>query len=600
MNPRCLLALLPLVLLGADWPKHPENYWVKQSPTDQQPAPLFSWEGSGAYDPSAKNGFTSAATTASRRASTCSPTICNGPLAAAISANLAARRLLHRRRQRLRCRQSPLRQLSRRLAGPRLPVEPRRQAEEPPLSGSTTPTPTPGPTCGPLPIARPLTSGEHIGGLNAGAAYDPAQRNHHLLRRAGIERRHQQPLFYDAYANKLDRIAAPARRVRATAWALRAIPRTIAWSSSAANTPVTRKRISSVYRTGKWEAHDLNPAQRQEGQDLLDHPPNGLRLAATMSASVSVRDDATSKHETWTLDVAKLHWTKMEPATEPEPSMSRIRNLDFSPEHNVFILDTNPAATKGKGAQIWTYRYKKAPPTEPPGRAADLEAVSGANQVTLTWSAVAGAKEYRVARAVTPEPWKLTFTKVVIVRGTSFEDRKVKRQNYVYTVQAVAEARRERRQSPRPLGTARVAQASRVGPRRRQGRSLLEQASGEGRGRLQRLSRPGNRAHGQKGEPKAWSDNDPEYAEPIPVEVSDITDIRKLNETPQAETVFTDEVDLAKPGPESKGYKYAVHAYIVRAVNKLGVESGPSPYALTIPSEPTNVLNREKRQYAPS
>ena len=41
-------------------------------------------------------------------------------------------------------------------------------------------------------------------------------------------------------------------------------------------------------------------------------------------------------------------------------------------------------------------------------------------------------------------------------------------------------------------------------------------------------------------------------------------------------------------------YRYAVHAYIVRAVNRLGVESGPSPYALTIPSEPMSVFNREK------
>jgi hypothetical protein len=41
-------------------------------------------------------------------------------------------------------------------------------------------------------------------------------------------------------------------------------------------------------------------------------------------------------------------------------------------------------------------------------------------------------------------------------------------------------------------------------------------------------------------------------------------------------------------------YKYAVYAYIVRAVNRLGIESGPSPYALTIPSEPTSVFNREK------
>jgi hypothetical protein len=61
---------------------------------------------------------------------------------------------------------------------------------------------------------------------------------------------------------------------------------------------------------------------------------------------------------------------------------------------------------------------------------------------------------------------------------------------------------------------------------------------------------------------------------------------------------MTDRVLLTKPGPESKDYKYAVHAYFVRAVNRLGVESGPSPYALTIPAEPSNVLNREQGNVA--
>jgi hypothetical protein len=76
--------------------------------------------------------------------------------------------------------------------------------------------------------------------------------------------------------------------------------------------------------------------------------------------------------------------------------------------------------------------------------------------------------------------------------------------------------------------------------------------------------------------------------------VTDITGIRKLNDALLTGLSFTDRVDLSKPLPESKGYKHAVYAYLVRAVNRLGVESGPSPYELTIPSEPTSVLNREK------
>jgi hypothetical protein len=99
----------------------------------------------------------------------------------------------------------------------------------------------------------------------------------------------------------------------------------------------------------------------------------------------------------------------------------------------------------------------------------------------------------------------------------------------------------------------------------------------------------------KKGSPGAWKDNDPEYAEPQIVSIRDLTNIAKLNPSPVASTSFIDTtVDLSKKGPESGDYKYAVYAYIVRAVNRLGTESGPSPYALTIPSEPENVLLREK------
>ena len=53
-------------------------------------------------------------------------------------------------------------------------------------------------------------------------------------------------------------------------------------------------------------------------------------------------------------------------------------------------------------------------------------------------------------------------------------------------------------------------------------------------------------------------------------------------------------VDLTRKGPESADHRYSVYAYIVRAVNRLGTESGPSGYSLTIPAEPENVLLREK------
>jgi hypothetical protein len=87
---------------------------------------------------------------------------------------------------------------------------------------------------------------------------------------------------------------------------------------------------------------------------------------------------------------------------------------------------------------------------------------------------------------------------------------------------------------------------------------------------------------------------------------------QRLTDQPLPATRFVDRVDLTKPqtiagqplwerrfskeelDPEGQAYPWAVYAYRVRAVNALGVESGPSPYFLTIPSAPQWVFSRER------
>jgi len=84
-----------------------------------------------------------------------------------------------------------------------------------------------------------------------------------------------------------------------------------------------------------------------------------------------------------------------------------------------------------------------------------------------------------------------------------------------------------------------------------------------------------------------------------------------LTPAPVKETVFVDPVELRVPqkvegtptwenrlssehvDPDGKPYRFAVFAYRIRAVNALGVESGPSPYFLTIPSSPEWVFSKQ-------
>jgi hypothetical protein len=285
----------------------------------------------------------------------------------------------------------------------------------------------------------------------------------------------------------------------------------------------------------------------------------------------------------------------MNPPAEPDPSMSRSRNLGYSAEHNVFLLELMPKG--GKEPQVWTYRYRKAAPDRRPAPPADVDVVTAPGRATVTWSAgPAGVKEYRVLRAEGSEPWRLKFEQVGAVRGTTFEDRGLAAGKvYHYRVQAVAADGTEglagfrARTRPRVLsgpmvsvlGKDKVALAWKAHP----ARDVAGYNVYRGLASVRTVT---------KGTPTAWKDNDPEYAEPLPVEVRDITGVRKLNDRPLAGTSFTDPVDLTQKGPESGEYRYAVYAYLVTAVNRLGTESGPSPYALTIPSAPANVLNREK------
>ena len=79
--------------------------------------------------------------------------------------------------------------------------------------------------------------------------------------------------------------------------------------------------------------------------------------------------------------------------------------------------------------------------------------------------------------------------------------------------------------------------------------------------------------------------------------VTDITDLRKLNDTPVAGTEFVDTgVDLAARHGGRRLPVGGVRAS--RAVNRLGTSSGPSPYALTIPAEPQHVMLREREGIA--
>jgi hypothetical protein len=582
---------------GPQWADHSENSWVRQNPRPEKPAPPFGWEGSASFDPLRRRwihfgghdgipqGFalftydleTGAWT--QQFANTSPPGVCC--VDGASTFDIANRRFVRFPGASLGHGYQWSRGVKLKSSAVWL-YDP---------AGNTWTNMRP-------PPYRPFLAREGLGSLNAAATYDP---NHELALVFGGQGSGggTNNLFaYDVYANRLYRLPAAnppsPRDGMGLAYDAGNDCLVIFGSQYASDEQTWIYR----YATGRWEAHALEP-----------HPPGKKlgtyatipRMAYDSLHGVCLcvtRDSNSGKHETWAFDAGKLRWTKMNPATEAAASMSRSRNLDFSAAHNVFILETSSQEGRGKAPEIWTYRYSKAPAEVRPAPPTDLRVVTDRSSAKLTWTASPSpVRAYHVYRADAEEPWRTRFEKVADVDGTAFTDNGLAAGKvYSYIVRALGADGRESRPTLRVRTQPRVLSGPVV--------SVLTPAKVDVRwDRHPAADIVGYNVYRgnavmravKKGTLQAWRDNDPEYAEPLPVELRDLTGLRKLNDHPLSGTTFTDtQVRVRAPDHDPAGYKYQVFAYLIKAVNRLGTESGPSPYALTIPSTPVNVLCRER------
>ncbi|CAN5310147.1 hypothetical protein BH10PLA2_BH10PLA2_26480 [soil metagenome] len=590
------LICLMLTATGADWADHPENKWVKHSSTPTAPVPHFGWEGGGDYDPvhrlwihhaghdGVPQGFhlfcydIDTGTWQQRFPNTSPPGAC-----CVDGAHVYDR--AHARYVRF-----PGASLGHGYQWSR-GVKLKNSAVwlyDVAANSWTNMRPPP---------YKPFSPKEGLGYLNGGAVYDP---NHELALSFGGQDNagDTNNLFaYDAYTNALHRLPA----------ATRPSPRDgmgMCYDSKKDCLVLFGSQYNDdeqtwIYRldSGRWEAHVLNP-----------HPPGKKlgtystipRLAYDSRNGIClglVWDTNKGTHETWALDVKNLRWTKLNPAVEPDPSMSRSRNLAYSPELNAFLLETSSQAGKGNDPQIWSFRYRTPPADAVPPPPENVELVTAANKITLNWSpGSSSVKEHAIYRARAIEPWKAKFDKIAAVSGQQFEDTSAEPgSDLLYYICAIGNnglmsrpsvrAHTQPRVSLKPVVSVLAADKVQVNWKAHPAADVVGYNLYRGLVTVRTV---------KKGTPAPWKDNNPEYDAPIPAEVRDITDIQKLNASAITGTSFSDnQVSLSKNAVKEGDFKYHVFAYIVRAVNRLGVESGPSPYALTIPAEPEHVFNRE-------
>jgi hypothetical protein len=576
-----------VVLLGsageprADWESHPENVWVRQSPRDGRPVPKFGWEGSGAYDPARRtwihqgghDGIPQGFAQFTFNVDTGAWEQVFAPNSPPGSCCVDGANVYDTANGRfVRFPGAALGhgwQWSRKVKMKGSPVW---------LFDPETRTWT---NMRPPPYKEPEKYSKTIpGSLNAGATYDPV---HEVALTFGGQTGGggTNSLFaYDAYSNTLERLQGKGPPEPRDGHGIAYDEMNdclVLFGSQYGN---DEKTWIYTYEKNAWEGLDLDPhPPGKKGKTYSTIPKmaydstNGVSLCLTW-------DDATGQHQTWIFDGAARKWTAMKPATEPDTSMSRSRNLVYAPDLNVFILEL---VGKDRGPEIWTYRYKKG--SRPKGSVSNLEVVTqGGKTATLSWTGPGKAKVYR---AQAEKPWEAKYAVIGSTEEPRFVDSGLEAgKTYFYRVNRSATVRTQPRVLIKPVVSVIAADKIEVGWNAHPAKDIAGYNLYRGLVTVATV---------KKGTPGAWKDNDPEYPDPQIVSVRDITGLTKLNEAPLTKTSFTDTgVDLTKKGPESGDYKFAVHAYIVRAVNHLNVESGPSPYALTIPSEPENVLCREK------
>jgi hypothetical protein len=438
-----------------------------------------------------------------------------------------------------------------------------------------------------------------VGGLNSGAVYVP---NHEIVLSFGGQGNSggKNTLFaYDAHANSFHHIKAtnppPARDGMGMAYDVKHYKLVMFGSQYSPD----EKTWLYDLETNKWEGLALDPhppavkATKEYSTipRMAYDPVNGVILCVAWLGDRG--------HETWMFDTGKREWKQLSPKTEPDPSKSRSRNLGYDAARNVFILETSGA--KSNRPEIWTYRYKNAKPNTLLTAPTDLTVVTEAGgKAKLSWKPVAGAKRYEIYCTTPKFAWESTGGVLV---GTStesnFEDKGLDAGTvYYYSVGVIGKdgafsvssrARTQPKVLPQPVVSVLAKNKIEVTWSKHSASDVLGYNVYRGVVQVRTVA---------EGTPGAWKDNDPKYDEPQVVQVRDITQLKKLNDKPLTTTALTDTIDLSEKGKESGEYKYAVYAYVVRSVNQLGTESGPSPYALTIPTEPLNVLCREDGEVA--
>jgi fibronectin type 3 domain-containing protein len=265
---------------------------------------------------------------------------------------------------------------------------------------------------------------------------------------------------------------------------------------------------------------------------------------------------------------------------------------------------------------MWTYCFKPAGPglqklLQPP---TDLQVTTTANSAKMTWkpSTYQRATQYIVYRGTGKYPWTVNYQKIASVKAneTVYHDKRLQQGTVYYYAVRTAEGQNlsdlsiKVRTQPRIVEQAVVSVLSKNQVHISWTALQAEDITGY---------------HVERANVEVWTEDQLKrlksrirpLSNPSVGAIRRIGPFKRLTGELLKNSSFRDNVDLTKPhsiGGEAlqehrmydehldkngKPYHFAVFAYRIRVLNALGVESGPSPYFLTIPSIPRWVFAKE-------
>jgi hypothetical protein len=440
------------------------------------------------------------------------------------------------------------------------------------------------------------------------AAWDS---EHEVVVVFGGEGSHEGTLVYDPYVNTWTRMKPPREPAERSGGNMAydaARRRHILFGTQFGDDPHT---WSYDLRKNEWT--DLKPESMpptKENDPVLAYDEQSQRVICVVQVIEKASDGEGSRghHQTWAYDAEQNQWTRMNPPQEPQGWGNRRRIMAAVPEQNVVLMESyvNPT-TKVPGIdreqQIWTYRYGEAKPASRLAAPEDVIAITDVDSVALRWRGMPAAG-YAVFAADAQTPWKADFQRVAFVDKdqTQVSIRNVPRGQlrfyYVCAVDAQGKLGAPSRKVPTQPRLVEDVVVSMISTQEARltwpmsdapdvvgyhvERAIVEPFSEDQIERLRKDTPPLDEP--SVGGFKTIGPFERLTRDPLP-DASYTDRSLDLEQKPAiaGEPVMTHRFAEDRLNAAGKPYRYGVYAYRIRAANKLGVESGPSSLAFTIP-----------------